>query len=111
MSAELKKKYVYTFGGGTAEGDRSMKELLGGKGANLAEMSSIGLPVPAGFTISTVSCNYYSKNGREWPEGLSDEIKEGISSIENEMGLIIETQIKNGIHHSRHGNSCARSYR
>jgi pyruvate, orthophosphate dikinase len=87
MSTELKEKFVYTFGGGIAEGDRNMKELLGGKGANLAEMSSIGLPVPAGFTISTVSCNYYSTNGCEWPRGLSEEIKEGISSIENEMGL------------------------
>ncbi len=87
MTTVLKEKFVYTFGGGTAEGDRSMKSLLGGKGANLAEMSSIGLPVPAGFTISTVSCNYYSTNGNEWPQGLSDEIKEGISSIEKEMGL------------------------
>jgi len=87
MSTILKEKFVYKFGGGTAEGNRNMKDLLGGKGANLAEMSSIGLPVPAGFTISTVSCNYYSTNGSEWSEGLSDEIKEGITSIEKEMGL------------------------
>ena len=87
MSSEIKEKFVYTFGGGTAEGDRNMKELLGGKGANLAEMSSIGLPVPAGFTISTVSCNYYSTNDCKWPRGLSDEIKVGMLSIENEMGL------------------------
>lgn len=87
MSTVLKEKFVYTFGSGTAEGDRNMKDLLGGKGANLAEMSSIGLPVPAGFTISTESCNYYSTNGNDWPTGLNDEIKEGISSIENEMGL------------------------
>jgi len=86
MSAMLNGKFVYTFGSGIAEGNRGMKELLGGKGANLAEMSSIGLPVPAGFTISTVACNHYSENGKKWPQGLTEQIKKGITAIENEMG-------------------------
>ena len=58
-------KYVYTFGDKAAEGDASMKELLGGKGANLAEMNRIGLPVPPGFTITTEACNNYFKFGKE----------------------------------------------
>ena len=60
----MKKKYVYQFGGGKAEGDKTQKELLGGKGANLAEMNRIGVPVPAGFTITTQVCTTYVKEGR-----------------------------------------------
>ena len=82
----MKRKQVYTFGGGTAEGDRSMKELLGGKGANLAEMSTIGLPVPAGFTISTESCHYYSSNRSTWPQDLKKQVKAGVKYIEKQMG-------------------------
>ncbi len=78
-------QYVYRFGGGVAEGDRGMKQLLGGKGANLAEMSSIGLPVPPGFTISTEACQYYSSKGHEWPEGLEAEVRDGIVHIEKIM--------------------------
>lgn len=78
-------KFVYRFGGGDAEGDKSMKPLLGGKGANLAEMSSIGLPVPAGFTITTEACNYYSEHGHKWPEGLKQQIEEGIEHLESIM--------------------------
>ncbi|MEX0821502.1 MAG: pyruvate, phosphate dikinase [Rhodothermales bacterium] len=78
-------KFVYSFGGGTAEGDRSMKPLLGGKGANLAEMSSIGLPVPAGFTISTEACHYFSSKGREWPAGLEEQVDEAVARLEAEM--------------------------
>lgn len=85
MATKTKTKNVYSFGNGTAEGDRSMKELLGGKGANLAEMSSIGLPVPAGFTISSDACHYYSTHDSKWPEGLRKEVKEGIRSIEKIM--------------------------
>ncbi|HMB99095.1 MAG TPA: pyruvate, phosphate dikinase [Balneolaceae bacterium] len=85
MATKTKTKNVYSFGNGTAEGDRSMKELLGGKGANLAEMSSIGLPVPAGFTISSDACHYYSTHNSKWPEGLRKEVKEGIRSIEKIM--------------------------
>ena len=81
----MSKKYVYLFGKGKADGDASMKELLGGKGANLAEMSNLGIPVPAGFTISTEVCSqYYENNGK-----LSDEVKEQVikamEHIENIM--------------------------
>lgn len=78
-------KYVYHFGNGTADGDKSMKALLGGKGANLAEMSSIGLPVPPGFTVSTRCCKYYSEHGNEWPSKLEDEVRAGIAHIESAM--------------------------
>ena len=78
-------QYVYTFGGGEAEGNRAMKQLLGGKGANLAEMSSIGMPVPPGFTVSTEACQYYSSKGHEWPEGLENEVRAGIAHIERIM--------------------------
>ncbi|NIT55386.1 MAG: pyruvate, phosphate dikinase [Aliifodinibius sp.] len=78
---------VFTFGGGTAEGDKSMKELLGGKGANLAEMSSIGMPIPPGFTISTKVCKYYNEHDGQWPEGLEAEIKESVYHLEELMNL------------------------
>ncbi len=79
------EKFVYQFGEGKAEGDRTMKQLLGGKGANLAEMSSIGLPVPPGFTISAEACNLYSESG-EWPDGLEQQVEEGLKTLENQMG-------------------------
>ncbi|MFW5798109.1 MAG: pyruvate, phosphate dikinase [Planctomycetota bacterium] len=79
-------KYVYFFGGGKAEGKTSMKELLGGKGANLAEMSSIGLPVPPGFTITTEVCAEYYRLGRKYPMGLDKEIDENIKKLEKETG-------------------------
>ncbi|MBR0055163.1 MAG: hypothetical protein IJP65_07670, partial [Bacteroidales bacterium] len=66
-------KYVYTFGGKTAEGKAEMKNLLGGKGANLAEMCLLGLPVPAGFTITTECCTAYYANGCKLPESLMAE--------------------------------------
>ena len=65
-----KTKYVYFFGGGKAEGRTQMKNLLGGKGANLAEMSNLGLPVPSGFTITTEACEQFYKQGRKWPKGF-----------------------------------------
>ncbi len=65
-------KYVYFFGGGKAEGGADMKNLLGGKGANLAEMTNIGLPVPAGFTITTEVCNYYYANSNTYPPELKE---------------------------------------
>jgi pyruvate, orthophosphate dikinase len=77
--------YVYNFGGGKADGDRSQKDLLGGKGANLAEMSSIGLPVPPGFTISTQCCAYFSEHSRTWPDGLDEQIHSGIQELEKLM--------------------------
>jgi len=77
---------VLTFGGGTAEGDKSMKELLGGKGANLAEMSSIGMPIPPGFTISAKVCKFYNENDDRWPTGLEYEIQDSIQHLEKLMG-------------------------
>ncbi len=82
-----KIKYVYNFGGGKADGDRNMRDLLGGKGANLAEMSKIGLPVPPGMTISTEACDHYYKNNQQWPEGLKEQIKEGIAIQEKKLGV------------------------
>ena len=66
----MAKKYVYSFGGGKADGKANMKQILGGKGANLAEMTRIGIPVPAGFTISTEVCDYYYKHGKKYPKEL-----------------------------------------
>ena len=79
-------KYVYSFGGGKSDGDGTMKALLGGKGANLAEMSRIGLPVPPGFTISTEVCTYYYDHGRTYPESLQAQVKEGVAKVEAIMG-------------------------
>lgn len=85
----MKEKQVYTFGNGSSDGDRTMKQLLGGKGANLAEMSNIGLPVPAGFTISTESCHYYSTHNSLWPKGLKSQVKEGVKFIEEAMKAVL----------------------
>ncbi len=79
-------KHVYLFGNGAADGNRDMRDLLGGKGANLAEMSSIGLPVPPGFTITTETCQYYTEHGSQWPQHLDEEVKEGVRHIEAAMG-------------------------
>jgi pyruvate, orthophosphate dikinase len=75
-------KYVYFFGAGRAEGDGSMKDLLGGKGAGLAEMTRIGLPVPAGFTITTECCDYYLKHDRAYPRILHAEVKKNLARLE-----------------------------
>ena len=80
-------KYVYTFGGKTAEGKADMKNLLGGKGANLAEMCLLGLPVPAGLTISTECCTAYYANNCQLPDSLMDEVWKGMKNMENIMGL------------------------
>src|SRR5437763_10708409 len=82
----MSKKYVYFFGGSQADGDASMKELLGGKGANLAEMCRIGLPVPAGFTITTEVCNLYYANNHQYPAGLKDQVEAAIRKTEEAMG-------------------------
>ncbi len=79
-------KYVYTFGAGKADGRADMKNLLGGKGANLAEMNSIGLPVPAGFTITTEMCTVYYENNRKYPKELEKQVAEGLKHIETVMG-------------------------
>ena len=70
----MAKKYVYYFGDGKAEGTSSMKELLGGKGAGLAEMTNLGISVPPGFTISTEACVEYYKNGKQYPPGMWDAV-------------------------------------
>jgi pyruvate,orthophosphate dikinase len=79
-------KYVYNFGGGRADGAGNMKPLLGGKGANLAEMTRIGLPVPPGFTITTEVCTYYYANRRTYPASLQAEIAKGVANMERIMG-------------------------
>ncbi len=79
-------KYVYRFGNKTAEGNMSMKALLGGKGANLAEMSAIGLPVPPGFTITTEACKVYHDEGGKWPSGLEEQLEEAVVYLETVMG-------------------------
>ena len=82
----LKSKLVYTFGGGKADGAAEMKNLLGGKGANLAEMASLGLPVPAGFTITTEVCTAYYKNNRKYPTALAKQVERALNNIEKIMG-------------------------
>ncbi len=79
-------KYVYFFGGKKADGRSDMKDLLGGKGANLAEMVNIGLPVPAGFTITTEVCTYYYKNNKKYPKELKDQVKVALKKVEDYMG-------------------------
>ena len=79
-------KHVFFFGGGKAEGRGDMKSLLGGKGANLAEMTNIGIPVPAGFTISTEVCTHYYEKGRQFPDGLREEVGEAVRKVEAVMG-------------------------
>ena len=79
-------KWVYTFGDGKAEGDASMRNLLGGKGANLAEMSSIGVPVPPGFTITTEACTYYYKNNKAYSPELKEQVMQGLRGVEAVMG-------------------------
>src|SRR5574344_234678 len=82
----MAKKYVYTFGNNKAEGNAQMKNLLGGKGANLAEMCLLSLPVPAGFTISTECCTDYYENNCTLPQSLLKEVEDGLHQIEDIMG-------------------------
>jgi len=70
----MSKQYVFKFGGGRADGRAEMKELLGGKGANLAEMANLGIPVPPGFTITTEVCNYYYQHKKTYPPQLKNEV-------------------------------------
>ncbi len=80
------EKYVYRFGAGKADGSASMRDLLGGKGANLAEMSNLGLPVPPGFTITTEVCNAYYANGRKYPDGLKAQVEDSVAYIGKTVG-------------------------
>ncbi|HQJ74533.1 MAG TPA: pyruvate, phosphate dikinase [Bacteroidota bacterium] len=79
-------KYVYFFGKGKAEGTAAMKNLLGGKGANLAEMTNLKLPVPPGFTISTEVCTYYYQNNKQYPKGLEAQVEKALAQVEKAMG-------------------------
>src|SRR5437763_2203667 len=80
------KKYVYSFGGGTADGDGKMKEVLGGKGAGLAEMSRAGVPVPPGFTISTEVCNIFFENGNKVPDEINRQVLKALAKLEEQIG-------------------------
>ncbi|OIP31558.1 MAG: pyruvate, phosphate dikinase [Deltaproteobacteria bacterium CG12_big_fil_rev_8_21_14_0_65_43_10] len=80
------KKYVYFFGSGKTEGNAKMKELLGGKGCNLAEMANLGIPVPPGFTITTEVCTAYYDNNGNYPEGLKAQVEDNLTRIETAMG-------------------------
>jgi pyruvate,orthophosphate dikinase len=80
------KRYVYAFGAGRAEGDATMRDLLGGKGAGLAEMTNAELPVPPGFTITTEACNDYFAAGERLPDGLWDDVLEALTTVEGETG-------------------------
>jgi pyruvate,orthophosphate dikinase len=81
-----RKRYIYAWGGGHADGDASLRDLLGGKGAGLAEMTKAGLPVPAGFTITTEACNDYFHNAEALPEGLWDSVLDALAAVEIETG-------------------------
>jgi pyruvate, orthophosphate dikinase len=80
-------KWVYNFGGGRADGAAAMKALLGGKGANLAEMANLGLPVPPGFTITTEVCTYFYANERRYPDDLREQVDAAIAQVEAELGV------------------------
>ncbi len=79
-------RWVYAFGDGQADGDGTMKALLGGKGAGLAEMTRLGLPVPPGFTITTAACNHWMQSGETYPEGLWDEVRAALAQVEQRIG-------------------------
>ncbi|MBO6035527.1 MAG: pyruvate, phosphate dikinase, partial [Acetobacter sp.] len=80
-------KWIYSFDKEQSEGNAQMRNLLGGKGANLAEMANIGLPVPPGFTITTEVCTAFYENGRQYPPGLEKQLEEALYKVETRMGL------------------------
>src|SRR5438128_12634490 len=82
----VKTRWVYAFGGGKADGDASMKDLLGGKGANLAEMSALGLPVPPGFTITTEACTHFYAHDKSYPPELEAQVADALSAVERAIG-------------------------
>ncbi|MFC1497496.1 pyruvate, phosphate dikinase [Verrucomicrobiota bacterium] len=87
MAKKRTRKYVYSFGAGKGDGDAKMKNLLGGKGANLAEMSKIGVPVPSGFTITTECCTEFFARGMKYPKELKAQVEKALKRTEKEMGL------------------------
>src|SRR5579864_5512975 len=80
------KKWVYSFGAGAAEGRADMRDLLGGKGAGLAEMSNLGLPVPPGFTITTEICTYFYANAKAYPADLKEQVESALALVEKTIG-------------------------
>src|SRR5262249_20672017 len=88
-SPQSKKQYVYFFGNGKADGNRNMKDLLGGKGSGLAEMTNAGLPVPPGFTISTEVCNIYYEQNKKIPAGIDAEIGDNLKKLERAAGATL----------------------
>src|SRR5512134_1583439 len=80
------KKYVFFFGKGKAEGRAEQKNLLGGKGANLHEMTRLGIPVPAGFTVTTEACIYYTNNKKQYPQGMWKQVEDSLKKLEKAMG-------------------------
>ncbi len=80
------RKWVYRFGGGTAEGRADLKNLLGGKGAGLAEMSNLGLPVPPGFTITTEVCSHFYAHDKSYPAELREQVECALAGIEHSLG-------------------------
>lgn len=87
MARKVGRKYVYFFGGGKADGRGDMKDLLGGKGAGLAEMTNLKIPVPAGFTITTDACNEYFNSGKKHPPGLWEQVLDNLKKVEKSMGM------------------------
>jgi pyruvate,orthophosphate dikinase len=87
MAKKAVKKYVYFFGGGKADGRGDMKDLLGGKGAGLAEMTNLKIPVPAGLTITTEACNEYFRAGKKYPAGMWDQVLANLKKVEKVMGM------------------------
>ncbi|MBU4320150.1 MAG: pyruvate, phosphate dikinase, partial [Nitrospinae bacterium] len=87
MSKKTAKKYVYFFGSGKADGKGDMKDTLGGKGAGLAEMTNLRVPVPAGFTITTEACNKYFKSKKKYPLGMWEQVLANLKKIERAMGM------------------------
>jgi pyruvate,orthophosphate dikinase len=86
VDTTVTNRWVYSFGGGVADGSAAMKDLLGGKGANLAEMSALGLPVPPGFTVSTEACTFFYSHGNKHPEGLPEQVADGLAKVEKLTG-------------------------
>src|SRR5260221_4301442 len=86
MASTVPTQWVYSFGDGRAEGRADMRNLLGGKGANLAEMSNLGLPVPPGFTITTQVCTYYYAHDKRYPDSLKGDVARALAEIERIVG-------------------------
>ena len=107
----MRNKFVYFFSKKLSEGSKEMKSLLGGKGSGLAEMASIGLPVPAGFTITTEVCELFYKNDRHYPAGLEKQVDENMRKLEKEVGkkfgdaddpLLVSVRSGAAAFHARH---------